>query len=259
MKFVNFLEHKFGKLAIPNLTVYLIAGQVVVFFLSIISPNYSNLLHLQGNLVLEGQFWRIITFLFVPFTTSPIFIMFAWYLYYLYGTALEREWGTFRYQTYILIVYTLSVLISFIFPQALITNTYIYGSIFLAFAHLYPNFTLYLFLVIPVKVKWLSWLVWAGIINSVIFGALSAKIIALASVANYLLFFANDLAISTKTKKSQLTKGVLKIKESGTNYMKCEVCGATEKDGKIFYTCDKCKGSLSYCEDHIDNHTHIKK
>jgi len=80
MSFLDKLERRFYKYSIPNLTIILIIGQIIFFGL-----NYSEVVPLEdfmlsGREILAGQYWRILSFLFIPVTDSLIFAFFAFYL-----------------------------------------------------------------------------------------------------------------------------------------------------------------------------------
>ncbi len=85
-----------------------------------------------------------------------MFAFFFWYLFYLMGTALERSWGTFRYNVFLLIGYVDTVGVAFIVPDVPANNAFLQGSVFLAFAYLFPDFVMYIFFILPVKIKWLG-------------------------------------------------------------------------------------------------------
>ena len=145
MSILNKLERRFGNLGIPNLTIILIAPQVVLYVLSIGRPDFLKGLYLVPTLVLAGQWWRLITFLVIPPFTNPIFAFFFWYLFFLMGTALDNYWGTFRYNIYVLIGYLATLAVAFLTPGAQASNGFLQGSIFLAFAFLYPDFQMLIF------------------------------------------------------------------------------------------------------------------
>ena len=102
---LNRLERKYGRFGIPNLTNILVAGQVLVFAVELFVNSAIPLwLGLSRFLLLQGQVWRVLTFVFIPFSGGSILsvvlgIYFTWFI----GTALEREWGDFRYTVYFLL------------------------------------------------------------------------------------------------------------------------------------------------------------
>lgn len=256
MQIMNAFERRFGHLAIPNLTYYLIGGQVIAFVLMYASPTFGNLFYLQGDLVLKGEWWRLVTMLFTPLAREPLWAAFAWYIYYLYGTGLEQVWGSFRYLVYLVVIYFATLVAAFLIPGATLSNTHIYTSLFLAFAYLFPDFQLLIFFVIPVKIKWLAYLACAGMAASLIFGSLPTKVLTLLSASNFFLFFGSDIRmhIADRLRQGSRKAG---IRTSGEQtYMNCAACHATENDRKIFYYCHDCVPETCYCEDHIRSHTH---
>lgn len=261
MDIIDRLEKKFGWLAVENLTYYLIGGQVLVFLLATTSPKFYQYFTLQGDRVMNGEWWLPFTFLFSPISTSLIFVVFVWYIFYLYGSTLERRWGSFRYLMYIFISYIASIALAFIFPHASLTNTYLYTSIFLAFAYIYPNFQLMLFFIIPVKIKWLAALAWIGIIGSIVLADVPTKVLVLISISNFLLFFWRDLVYEGKRLMRVPQSGFSQKVKLGKAYHVCAVCGDNERDNpdmQIRY-CSKCMPSTCYCADHIKNHVHVRK
>ena len=101
MNWLDKLERKLGRFAIPNLTVYLLAGYVIGFAVVLLMPELLGWLTLEPALIVRGQVWRVISWVLIPPTTQPISLLFLVLLYYSLGTALERTWGTFRYNVYI--------------------------------------------------------------------------------------------------------------------------------------------------------------
>lgn len=258
MNFLNKLEREFGDYALENLTYYLLAGQVIAFVLLTVNPEGVNTFNLIGSQVLAGEYWRLISFLFVPFTMQPLFVVFTWYLYYLYGGALEKEWGSFRYTVYLLIMYILTIAAALVLPNQVFSHTYIYTSVFLAFAYLYPNFTLNLFFILPVKIKWLAAIAWAGILLQIVIGSMADKILAVVSVANFLLFFGSELLQKAPLFARQLQNAGSRVGEAVETNMQCTKCGKTEKNSDmIFYYCEQCIPEKCYCEEHIKKHKHI--
>ena len=102
---LNKLERKYGRFGIPNLTNILVAGQILVFAIELfIDRTITAWVGLNRFFLLQGQIWRTITFVFIPFSGGSILsvvlgIYFTWFV----GTALEKEWGDFRYTLYFLL------------------------------------------------------------------------------------------------------------------------------------------------------------
>jgi len=191
MKWLNKLERKFGRYAIPNLIYYIIgitmAVYIVQYTLNISAYSY---LAFMPNLIMRGQVWRIITFIFIPPASSIITIAFVMYFYYLMGTTLENEWGTFKFNIYYLFGMIGTIIAAFLSGAG--TSVYLNLSLFLAFAYLFPDIEILLFFILPVKVKWIAYLDWVYFIFSLIFGTMSSRIAAIASLINFFIFFGDD-------------------------------------------------------------------
>lgn len=194
MQWLNKLERKYRKYAIKNLIIYIIAFNALIFILDLIAPAGLSIdsLVLHRDLVLQGELWRLVTYIFIPPATSPFWIIFVLYFYYLVGTGLEQAWGPFRFNLYYLLGMIGTTAAAFITGVGY-TGVYLNLSLFLAFAFLYPDFQILLFFILPVKVKYLAWLNWALLAGAVIFQALPGKLAALVAVLNYFLFFGPDL------------------------------------------------------------------
>lgn len=249
-------ENRFGKFPLSNITMYLIIGNVMAYCLNILYPGFDTHLRLSGHLLFEGEWWRLITVLFIPFADAPIWVAFAWYLAYIMGTALERVWGAFRYTLFLSISYVCTVIAVLLFPQETFSNGFIFASSFLAFAYLVPDFTLLLFFIIPVKIKWLALLTWTGFGYAILASPIPQKIHVLLIVGNFLLFFGQEIFLHFKSRlKHGAYTAAAKVKEH-TTFMHCASCKATEIDRKIFYYCHDCNPATSYCEDHSKEHVH---
>lgn len=194
MKWINQLERRFSRLAIKNLMYYIVFLNAVIFLLILIDNTGSviPLLALNPALILEGEVWRLVSYIFIPPTTSIFFAVFVLYFYYMVGTSLEREWGSFKFNLYYLIGMLGTTAAAFIAGGGT-TAVYLNMSLFLAFAYIYPNFEILLFLIAPIKVKYLAWLYWFFIGYTVLTARLPHKVAALVSLANFLLFFGEDI------------------------------------------------------------------
>ena len=114
MKWLDRLEKKYGKLAVKNLMLYIIFLTAAVYILTVSDPSgrFLSKLTLNPALVRKGEIWRLITYIFIPPTFSPVFLFFALYFYYLIGSALESYWGSFRFNIYYLLGVTATTIIT---------------------------------------------------------------------------------------------------------------------------------------------------
>ena len=283
MNWIDKLERKYGRFGIQNLTMYVIICYVVGYVLVYINPSLLSMMSLEPVLILHGQIWRIITWvIYPPSTTSFLwFILAIVFFYYPIGTSLERTWGKFRYTLYIFSGILFSVIGAFILYfitgaygiGSLFNTYYISLSVFLAYALSYPDMNIYLWFVIPIKMKWMSVVYGAFIIYDmgtyVRSGQWYMVVPIVASLLNFALFF-----FSTRNMHRYNPKEVKRRKEfkkavassrvnpatGGITKHKCAICGRTEKDDPNleFRFCSKCNGNYEYCQDHLFTHQHVK-
>ncbi|MEN1681849.1 MAG: hypothetical protein AAGJ46_19890 [Planctomycetota bacterium] len=273
MKLLDRLEKRFGGYAVENSTLVVIVGQVIVFLAQYSQPGGAadlfERLQLDPSKVLAGEVWRLVTFMFLaPLHEWPLFVFFFWYLFYLMGTALEQAWSVFRYNLFCGISYVALVGSAFLAHAlapglGVANNDYLYGSIFLAFARLFPDFQLMLFFLIPIKIKWLALLQWIG--YGLTFAvALNAgdwyiPLTIAAAVANYFLFFGGDIVRDIRHGHRRNVWRAKALKTSEKLSHECRVCGLTSDMAPktAFRYCSKCAGQACYCPDHIKDHEHV--
>lgn len=238
------------------ITYYLIGGQIIVFALTLIYPQNRDIFALRGEQILRGEWWRIASFLFQPIVTDLIFAAFTWYIFYIYGMTLEKWWGTTKYLSYLGISIIGTIFLSFLFPQTTFSNGYLYNSLFLAFAYIFPDFELRLFFVIPVKIKWLAILSWIVTGISFLLAPVPGKIQIVVSLLNFVIFFGQDIFFSTLHSNKQFMRKTQK-KESIQMHT-CSVCGKNNIDDPymgIRY-CRICMPERCFCEDDFEKHNH---
>lgn len=272
MSLLNKLDDRFGRFAVPQLTLVLIVCQVVVYAVGhtarmrgedqVPGETLVSRLELVPNKVLEGEVWRVVSFVAIPGFSHPILMLFIWYLFYLMGTALEQHWGMFRYNVFLLVGYLATVGVAFLTPDRPASATFWQGSVFLAFAYLYPHFVLHIFFILPVQIRWLALLTWIGYAFVLLFGAWASKLIVLASVANFLLFFAAEILERARFGRRHMAGQAARFGASGKQpefYHRCRVCGATDKSHPAFdfRYCSKCAGDCCYCSEHLKSHEHV--
>lgn len=66
-------------------------------------PGFTQYLTLDRTLVLQGQVWRLVSYLAIPPSTSPIWVLFELYWLHLIGSSLEAQWGAFKLQVYLFV------------------------------------------------------------------------------------------------------------------------------------------------------------
>lgn len=290
MRFIDKLERKYGRYGIENLTMYIIISYVLGYALMYINPGALSMLSLNVTKILQGQVWRLITWIvYPPSTSSPLwFVIAILFFYYPISASLEHTWGKFKFTLYILSGMIFTVIAAFILHFVMggvldglggiiFSTYYISLSIFLAYSLTYPDMTVLLMFVIPIKMKWMSIVYAALVIYDVaryfMNGAWFMALPIIASLLNFVIFFLgtrdfnryNPKEIHRKNEFKRAVNGGSKTvpfpgNSNAVTKHKCAVCGRTEKDDPNleFRFCSKCNGNYEYCQDHLFTHTHIR-
>ncbi len=198
-KFLSRLERKMGRFYIPGLMKIIVFGMAGVFLLDLFfsrSVTASQLLSFNRALILRGQVWRLVTFIFIPEGPSLIFIFFTLYFYYLIGTALENRWGSRRFNLYYLLGILGADLGGMLTGYG--TGYFLNLSLFLAFACLYPEFEILLFFVLPVKIKYIAYLDAAYLVYLLFSLSWAGRGSMLLSLLPFFLFFGEQLFFDAK-------------------------------------------------------------
>ena len=200
------LDRRFGRHAVPNLMTILTVATVAAWVLDYLmrfqtGMSFSSFLVFDRNLIFQGQVWRVLTFLFLPPQGNIVLSAFMLYFYWMIGSALEREWGDFKFNLYYLFGFLGAIVSGLITGYA--TAEYINLSLFLAFAILNPNYPVRLFFLIPIPVKFLAivdglYLVWRILRES-----WPGRVAIAFSLLNLLLFFGGNLFRRLKTLRRQ--------------------------------------------------------
>ncbi len=230
MGLFNRFERGFGRFAIPNLSLCLVAGQVIFWSVAFLGFFDLDRIVLVPSLV-RYEPWRLVSFLFLPPASSPVFIAFAWYMFYLMGSALEGYWGDFHYNCFLGLGWLFSVAVAFVFPDLPATNLFLFGSVFLAFAFLNPDFELLIFFLLPVKIKWLALIQWVLYGATLVFGSWSARLFVLAAIGNFLVFFSGAILQRIRTGRRQMEHRARQAAARDDDEPRhvCVVCGKTDR------------------------------
>ena len=269
---------------IPNLMLYIVLGTAVVYVMSRIAGNtfLYYLLCFDRTAILHGQLWRLITYPLTYSAGNLLLTAVVLFCYYSLGRAMENIWGTLRFNLYYLSGVVMMDIYCMIFGGTA-DVAYLNMSLFLAYATLFPSATFLLFFIIPVK-AWLFALIDLALVLVGLFSyPFPYNLFSVISLANYFLFFGKDVlnvipmswranAARLFRKKPPVQKKAKVIRFDAGSYEasqatvkapythKCTVCGRTDVSNPEleFRYCSKCRGYYCYCQEHINNHTHIQ-
>ena len=275
---------------ISNLMLYITLGSALVYVMSMIdeSATLYYALCFDRNLILQGQVWRLFSYVFTYDGGNVIWTAVGLLCYFSLGRAMENVWGTCRFNLFYLTGVVMMDIFCMLFG-GYANISYLNMSLFLGYATLYPNAQFLLFFIIPVK-AWIFALIDLAItLYNVILltamGAIPYNLFPLVAIANYFLFFGKDVVNVIpmswqvnfrrlfKKKKSYAPKptGTVPFPAAGSYRAttasvkapythKCTVCGRTDVTNPEleFRYCSRCNGYHCYCEEHISNHTHVE-
>ena len=208
MKLLNKLERRFGRYAIHELPVIMIAFQVVGYTLAMVAPNVLNWVCFDPASICRGQVWRLVSWVLMPPSELSIFTVIMLFFYYWIARTLANTWGDFYFNIYIfggilitdlgmMLAYpvflsmgTMAAAVNIGLMNAFVTTYYIQTSILLAFAFTYPNAQVLLYFVIPIKMSWL------GIFEAIMLawsfykvGMATPRLVILLSIVNFVIYF----------------------------------------------------------------------
>jgi membrane associated rhomboid family serine protease len=177
-------------------TIYIFLFLNVAFFFLEYQdqPKFARLFSFDRTSFLSGQYWRIITYQFAQsgqgWAFIPIYIMFFFSLVltYMFGAALEEEWGSLNCIAFFLISTIATAIIAAWLGVTIIGCYFTYFTLLFVYAAAFPEQTLYLFAVIPIRVRWLAWIV-AGTLVYGTFAGSSASIPVLGgAIVGYVFY-----------------------------------------------------------------------
>lgn len=287
----NTFCHRNRHKGIPNLMLYVALTSGVIYFITLITQNDAPLYALQFDreLILQGQVWRLFTGIFTEAFSAggPLFVILSLYITYILGRALEYAWGTLRFNLY----YFSGILFMDIFAMLfggipVVTEEYIIDmsslyatmanylhlTLLIAYATAYPDNQFLIFFIFPVK-AWILGLVYFGLtllevvqLSYPVF-YFPHNLFPLVAFANYFLFVGRDIVNiipGLRNRRSRPKPIYVKIntekKEKAAYTHKCVLCGKTDVSNPEleFRYCSRCNGYFCYCQDHINNHTHVE-
>jgi membrane associated rhomboid family serine protease len=230
MIWLDKLERRLGFLAIPGLPRILVGFGALVFALAWLLPGFTSMLQLDPVRILHGEVWRLITYIFIPQSQSPLWVLFAlWFLWWI-GEGVERAWGPFRFTLYF-VVGMIGTTVSAFFFGSNFSNSMLIASLFFAFARFYPDEVIYILFILPVRIKWLAWVAGAFLLLGFFSNSNSYRVSLVAALANYLIFFGPEFIYQARHRhevSSRRKRFESDARSEAETLHKCAVCGATE-------------------------------
>ncbi len=285
---------------IPNLMLYIALGNALVLIMSMVNGGAAlyELLCFDKGKILQGQVWRLVTYVFTQSGGGYLSLLFL-YFFYMLGRHVESSMGTLKFNLFyfsgVILMDVFAMIFCPILPEnGILTEEmasfliavlseysqmayYLHLSLILAFATLYPESRFMIFFIIPIK-AWVIALIYLLLECIAIFNLsypvlyFPHNLFPLVALGNYLLFVGGDIKnlipLSWRMRRSKRKPQKEPIQftrpEPGP-YAKpythrCTVCGRTDVSNPEleFRYCSQCNGYHCYCEEHIHNHQHIE-
>lgn len=205
---------------IPNLMLYIALGNAIVTILSMFNGGYAlySLLAFDKGLILKGQVWRLVTYVFTDSAGSILSLLFL-YFFYMLGRHIEVSMGTFKFNLFyfcgVVLMDVFAMIFCPIIPEQITTEEhltflqatipaysqmayYLHLSLLLAFATTYPEARFMILFIIPIK-GWVIAMIYLVLVAAEIFNLsypvlyFPHNLFPLVAIANYLLFMGPDI------------------------------------------------------------------
>ncbi|MFC4994221.1 hypothetical protein [Rubritalea tangerina] len=257
------LERQFIQWTIPGLIRYLAILFVGVFLLTAVKPEFAATLDFNYAKIQDGEYWRLLTFIFAPqigsFSTAfaVIFLIFGTMLMFAFSDGLEQQWGVFRTNLFVYWGIASTLAANLIYAIAFETHfpmsgIYLGVSILFAFATYNPRFPLMLMLVIPCPIWVIAALAALPMLYNAIMYPFHGMFVALC-ISNYLIIAIPMLLTSSvrKTGNHQRRKRFTRqFSNKQEAFHTCHACGANDithpdKEFRVG------KDGHDYCSDHL--------
>jgi membrane associated rhomboid family serine protease len=230
MSFLDKLERRLGFIAIPGLIRAVVTLNALVFVLVLLNKGFDSYLALDIARIRAGEVWRLVTYIFVPQTGHFLLVVVAlWFLWFI-GDGVERAWGPFRLTLYFL-VGMIGTTVAAVLSNSQFSSQMLFTTLFFAFAHFYPEEIIYVFFILPLKVKWIAWAYAGFLLLGFATQSNSYRLALIVALSNYLIFFGPGVIRHLRQRKDvavRRNRFEVQSRSEEEPLHKCATCGATE-------------------------------
>ncbi len=220
-KFELFCYRNHNK-GIPNLMLYIVLGCGFVSALTILGyPQVYQFLCFDREKILQGQVWRLITYVFTLYGGNILTTLIVLYCAYSLGRTVENTWGTCKFTLFYLFNIVVMDAFAMLFggvtylyaPQDGVAGWYASGIpgfyegyigtflhliMVICFATLYPDAQFLVLYIVPIKAKLLSLFYLAYMLFEVLSLTVNVmyfphNLFPLVAMLGYFLFFGSDV------------------------------------------------------------------
>ena len=197
MNIIDSLEKKMPFLSFPKLNLYMVIIFLVATVINIINPLFYFLyLSLDMAMIMKGQIYRLVTFIFYPIVNSRFLILdlLMIYVYYSITQTLIMIWGNFKFNLYLFIGYISQIIaaaiIYFVIKEPVVfVPVYTTFSIIMAFALSFPDTYFMIYFLIPIKAKVFAYIEVVFYAISFLSSGITGRVAIICSAINVFVFF----------------------------------------------------------------------
>lgn len=269
-RFLARLERRFGGFALPNTAAWVVGTWAVAFAMSLAKPELPIAMVFNPAAVMRGQVWRLLSGFFMPPPGwSLLFFIFAVSFQYFVLSSLEQHWGSFRLGLYLVFSWLLCLVAGFAFGMPILAAP-MHMFLGVAFGLVFPDAQINLFLLVPIRAKWLALLEFGLILHSFVFWDRLAgpvveplRVSFAAAFVGFLVFFTGDLVriargqarvIRQHDERRRFAPDPVEARPTRA----CVQCGKTDDDDADLRVCtcqEFCGGKPTvYCLEHARSH-----
>ena len=222
---------------IPNLMMYIAIGNAIVLLMSMINNGdfLYELLRFDKDMILQGQVWRLISYVFTQSSGGFLSLIFL-YFFYMLGRHVESRMGTLKFNLFyfsgVILMDDFAIIFCPLMPETIATQEeynflssiipvywdmayYLHLSLILTFATLYPESQFMILFIIPVK-AWIIALIYLLLEFISVFNLsypimyFPHNLFPLVALGNYFLFTGSEIKnlipLSWRIKTSRFRK-----------------------------------------------------
>ena len=290
MSIIDKMERKTRFLSKPPLMLILVIAYAAGYAVCRIFPSAKMWLVFWPDMIMQGQLWRLVSFLLVPSSDNIFLILLTCFIYFSIARSLERVIGRWRVNFFLILGIVLLILAGFLYHLVFLKkeayllwlyyplNTYyLYAMLFVLFAMIYPDARFLLMFIIPIRGKWMVFITLGlyalDVISAFAQGAFQygwflvfMVAAAILTLVIYLLLSGYRISRHSAPRKNSsvvdmnsYSRSKQQSGQTPAYRHKCAVCGRTDRTNPEldFRYCSKCVGNYEYCQDHLYTHVHV--
>ena len=208
------INRKFSWFKIQNILFWVAIGTFLCYVSNFIlatqgnSVVLSDRLYFNFNLIKRGEFWRLITFIFVPMSKRMLVVALDLLMLIFVGRKIEMAIGSLKFS-----MFYLAEIAGCIFA-GILTNVatifFVNLIIFLIYAEKYANHKVNLMFIIPTEVRWIGFIVliiyFCYMISALFLWDVHSIVESVVVLTIYLLFFSPRFILDLFKKLKQFSK-----------------------------------------------------